>query len=103
MFKQYRRLWIGLGVLVLLTPLGLLASGTAFGEWGRKELKDKLGFVPQGLDKLADTWKHAPLPGYGLSNGGGAVHSVAGYVFSAIIGIILVIAVVMLLSKMVKE
>ncbi|MGE5416402.1 MAG: PDGLE domain-containing protein [Acidobacteriota bacterium] len=103
MFKQYKKLLIGLGVLVLLTPLGLLASGTAFGEWGRNELKDKLGFVPQGLDRMADLWKHAPLPDYGVAAGGSGVHSVAGYVFSAIIGIILVMAAVMLLSKMVKD
>lgn len=41
--------------LVCLSPLGLLASGTAWGEWGTDEIKDvvvhgkPLGFVPSGM------------------------------------------------------
>ena len=61
-----RRLWWGLAVLTVFSPLGLLASGTAFGEWGQGELKDKLGFIPQGMAKWGDLWKHRLFPDYSL-------------------------------------
>jgi len=80
-------LWGALGLLVLATPLGLLASGTAWGEWGVEELRDRgLGFIPQGMDKLAGWWP-APLPDYGFSRMG----AVIGYIFAAVVGIIVVV------------
>src|SRR5262249_49127630 len=33
-WQATRPLWLGLALLMLLTPLGLLAAGTAWGEWG---------------------------------------------------------------------
>ena len=33
-----RRLWVAVGALMLLTPLGILAAGTAWGEWSPAEL-----------------------------------------------------------------
>ena len=35
-----RPLWIGLAVLMIATPLGLLAAGTAWGEWGVEDFKN---------------------------------------------------------------
>lgn len=88
--KKEGKLWIlwgALGLLVLATPLGLLASGTAWGEWGVEELRDRgLGFIPQGMDKLAGWWP-APLPDYGFSRMG----AVIGYIFAAVVGIIVVV------------
>lgn len=88
--KKEGKLWIlwgALGLLVLATPLGLLASGTAWGEWGVEELRDRgLGFIPQGMDKLAGWWP-APLPDYGFSRMG----AVIGYIFAAMVGIIVVV------------
>ena len=52
MDKLYGNLAIGLLLLIILAPLGLLAVGETFGEWGSEELKEKLGFVPLGLEKL---------------------------------------------------
>ena len=79
-------LWGALGVLALATPIGLLASGTAWGEWGVNELKDfGLGFIPNGMQRLSGWWP-APLPDYGLSRMG----AVIGYILSALIGIALV-------------
>ena len=57
MNKIYRNFAIGLIVLIILAPLGLFAFGETFGEWAPVELKEKLGFVPQGLEKLSDTWR----------------------------------------------
>jgi cobalt/nickel transport system permease protein len=75
-------LWGGLAALALATPLGLLASGTAWGEWGLEELeKMGLGFIPQGLQKLEGWWP-APLPDYGFPRMG----AVIGYILSAFVG-----------------
>ncbi len=76
-------LWAGLGLVALLTPIGLLASGTAWGEWGITELKELgFGFVPDGINRLAEWWP-APLPDYGFPRMG----AVVGYILSAIAGV----------------
>jgi hypothetical protein len=46
MDKTIRNLTFSLVVLIILVPLGLLAVGETFGEWGTEELQEKLGFVP---------------------------------------------------------
>jgi cobalt/nickel transport system permease protein len=79
-----RRVWIGIGALVALTPLGLLAPGGAFGEDAPQELqlgKYGLDAVPSGLNRYADFWSHSVLGGYG--NG-----SAAGYLLSAFVGLV---------------
>ncbi len=79
-------LWGALGMLALVTPIGLLASGTAWGEWGIEELKHLgLGSIPGGLERFTNWWP-APLPDYGLPRMG----AVIGYILSAFIGIALV-------------
>ncbi len=81
---------IALGVLVILSPLGLLAPGTAWGEWGRIELeKLGLGYIPQGFDKWSNFWK-APLSQYNLPQSG---NPTIGYMFSGFIGVFMTILV----------
>lgn len=88
-------LWGALGVVALATPIGLLASGTAWGEWGAGQLKDLgLNFIPQGIQKISGWWP-APLPGYGFSRMG----AVIGYVLSAFIGIALIGILIWLSAK----
>ena len=67
MFKKYRNLWLALGAFIILTPLGLIASGTAFGEWGVDQMEEEVGFIPAGLERMADLWSHAPLADYGIA------------------------------------
>ncbi len=86
-FGRIRALWVGLIVLIFLTPLGLLAPGTAWGEWGTHQLSVLgLGFVPEGLKKLEGLWG-APLAGYNLRALG---NSSLGYVLSAAVGLVVV-------------
>jgi cobalt/nickel transport system permease protein len=88
-------LWGALGVAVIATPLGLLASGTAWGEWGIAELQNMgLGFIPQGLQKLAGWWP-APLPDYGFPRMG----AVIGYILSAVLGVVLVAFLLWMLGR----
>ena len=89
-------LWGALGMLALATPIGLLASGTAWGEWGVTELKHLgLGFIPSGMQRLFGWWP-SPLPDYGLPRMG----AVIGYILSALIGIALVAFLLWLAGRM---
>jgi cobalt/nickel transport system permease protein len=84
---RLRALWVGLAVLIVATPLGLLAPGTAWGEWSTAELT-KLGFtfIPSGLRALEGLWA-APLAGYDIRSLG---NPRLGYLLSAVLGIALV-------------
>lgn len=103
-WKQTRALWFGLGLIMLLSPLGLVAAGTAWGEWGaadfadpaaRQEIATASGNVappegiPAGLEKLSSVWS-APIPDYApafLRN------EHLGYILSAVMGSGLVLLV----------
>ena len=92
MDKLVRNLSIGMILLIIFAPLGLLAAGTAYGEWAPDELKDKIGFMPQGLEELSGLW-HAPMNEYNIPNGpsfqDSKLISSAGYILlSALIGVI---------------
>jgi cobalt/nickel transport protein len=90
--REYRNLWIALAVLALLSPIGLYLpelarAGAAWGEWGLDEIRQVLGFVPAGMEKMADLWK-APLPDYALPGSADAPLSrlSLGYILSAFLG-----------------
>lgn len=96
-----RRIWAALGVLVLLTPLGLYATGTAFGEWGADELFRRFGWISEGFARFGNTWPHALFPDYtipGLSQIGAA--AALEYVISALIGVLLVLAGLWLIGRL---
>jgi hypothetical protein len=94
--KGLKALWIALAALVILSPLGLLASGTAWGEWGMEELHEMgLGFVPEGMERLAGLWS-APLPDYTLS----ALDERVAYVLSAVTGVALVVLGTWILGRL---
>jgi cobalt/nickel transport system permease protein len=98
--RPLRAAWIILAGLVLAVPLGLLAPGTAWGEWGAAELAQHgLGFVPQGLVRLENIWG-APFARYNMPSLGNA--SLA-YVFSAVLGVFLVVFLVWLFSILIAE
>lgn len=85
-------------MVMLLTPLGILAGGAAWGEWAAKDFADPVRRVeiaaasgnaappmaaPAGVERLAKLWT-APLPDY-------APHFVKsagfGYLLSAMFGV----------------
>jgi cobalt/nickel transport system permease protein len=101
-FKRYHALLIPLGVMIVLTPLGLIATGTAFGESGADELKAQIGYIPAGLASMADKW-HALLPDYGLPFGNGQPLSVFGYILSAVVGMGLIAGLILLTSRAVMR
>jgi hypothetical protein len=90
MDKLVRNLLIGLGLLIILAPLGLLAVGETFGEWSNEEVQEKLDFIPEGLEKLSSLWG-APLPDYTTSGdeGESMSYSAMTYILSAVIGVVI--------------
>jgi cobalt/nickel transport system permease protein len=87
---------------ICLTPLGLLASGSAYGEWGLEEVQQLIGYIPSGMAKTADLW-HAILPDYSLPTlGEGAIPQSAGYILSAIIGVSLITGLIFLTNRLSK-
>ena len=87
--KPLTWLWASLGVLILLTPIGVLAPGTAWGEWGAEELRGTLGFVPTGLERIGSLWT-ASVPDYAPAF---IQNPLLGYLFAAAVGAALVIGV----------
>jgi cobalt/nickel transport system permease protein len=95
--SRLRWLWVTLAVLVVASPLGLLAPGTAWGEWGADELGELgLSFIPQGLKALEGLWG-APMADYELPALG---NPSLGYILSAVVGIILIGIVTWLFTKL---
>jgi PDGLE domain-containing protein len=100
-----KKLWIAIGVLIFLSPLGIIipqwfGAGGAWGEWSLSEIENIAGFVPEGLKRIAGIWK-APLPDYSLPVGskGLAVESI-GYMLSAVVGIALIAGIMYIISKL---
>jgi cobalt/nickel transport system permease protein len=90
---------IGIGAMTLLTPLGLLAPGGAFGEDAPADLdlqKYGLSAVPDGLQKYSDFWGKALLPGYG--NGGAWQYLLSAVIGVAVVGL-LVAGIAVLLRR----
>ncbi|MCJ7545549.1 MAG: PDGLE domain-containing protein [Deltaproteobacteria bacterium] len=102
-------MWIGLGVLILLSPLGLLLpehfkAGAAWGEWGIDEIKKLAGYFPKGLEKLAPLW-NAPLSDYAFKGweGKGLSHLSLAYVISAVVGIAVTVGASLLVGKLLAK
>jgi cobalt/nickel transport system permease protein len=96
-----RKLWAGLALMMVLTPLGLLAVGSAWGEWAPEDFANPSArreiaavsqgqapaVAPVGLQKLSTVWT-APIPDYAPP----ILKSAAfGYVLSAMAGTGLII------------
>lgn len=103
--KTTTKLWIGITILVILSPVGLLLpeyfkAGAAWGEWGSEEIKSIIGYVPSGLEKFSKIWK-APVPDYAFKalEEKGMPHLSFAYIISAVTGILLVVIIVFLFAK----
>ncbi len=105
-----RGLWGVLAAVLLLTPLGILASGAAWGEWAPKDFANAATrtqmatasgramppmAAPSGLARWANLWT-APMPDY-------APHFVKsagfGYLLSAMFGVGLILAATWILQR----
>lgn len=103
--KIMTKLWIGIVVLIILSPLGLILpqrfkAGSAWGEWGVEELQKLVGYMPKGLAKMSSLW-NAPIPDYVFKKEAaqGWPHSNIYYIISAIIGIIIIIIAILIIGR----
>ena len=87
-----KKLWIGVFVLIILTPLGLILPDyfKAGGAWGEK--------------KISGVWD-APMPDYSFKGweAKGLVHSSLAYIVAAIVGVMIIFGAVFLLGKMLTK
>ena len=101
--KSGKYTFILIAALIILTPLGLLATGTAWGEWGADEISSiitngkKLGYTPFGLSNGFNL--KILIPDYSISG----IPEWTAYIFSAIIGVGLVIIFFKILSTFAKK
>jgi len=100
----HKKIWAGIGVMALLSPLGLILpekfkAGDAWGEWGTDSIKEMIGYVPAGLARLSELWK-APLPDYGPGKEGASMAAQSGwYILSGALGIALCFVAMLTLKK----
>ncbi len=106
-WRSVRPLLALLAALMLAAPLGILAVGTAWGEWSPRDFADASArreivaasghhplpaAAPRGLENLSAVWT-APIPGYAPP----FLKSAAfGYLLSAIFGVGLILVVALL-------
>jgi cobalt/nickel transport system permease protein len=109
-----RALWAGVAVLLIASPLGLLAGGVAWGEWGIVDFQSEAGReqitqasgdvpppaeVPQGMERLAGFWI-APIPDYAPAF---MRQEAFGYFLSAMVGTGLILLAVLGLSSVLRR
>jgi cobalt/nickel transport system permease protein len=108
-----RPLWAALAILMVLTPLGILAAGSAWGEWAPRDFSDSTrrsqivsassnaslpAQAPAGLERLASFWT-APMPRYApplLKSAGW------GYLLSAITGTGVIILLFLAIGRLTR-
>ena len=95
--KRPGKLYALLAVLICLVPLGLIATGTAWGEWGSDEIATVTGFSPANLINGSEL--NALLPDYSF----GGLPDAVGYILSAVIGVALCIIIFTLIARSMKD
>lgn len=107
--KIVKKFWIGIIVLVIISPLGLILpehfkAGGAWGEWEVDEMGKLVGYVPKGLEKLSSLW-HSPMPDYAPRRweGKNLSHLSLAYILSAVVGIVVIVLVVLLVGKILAK
>ncbi len=95
--RSLRHVWAIVAILMVLTPLGILATGTAWGEWSASDFQhsdaraqiaaashaDPPAATPSGIARLSAVWT-APFPAYAPAF---IRNPAIGYAISAIFGV----------------
>ena len=107
--KTVTKFWIGIAILIILSPLGLILpehfkAGSAWGEWGADEMQKLVGYIPQGLEKLSSFW-NAPMPDYAFKGWEekGLPHLSFAYIISAAVGVGIIIVIVFAIGKILAK
>jgi len=104
MDKVTKTLLAIVGVMIILSPIGILLVWNyddAWGEWDVSTVEHMVGHKLPGMEKLSDAWNHALLPDYNVPGWEDKLHASLGYVISAIVGTALVVIIYYALVKFV--
>ncbi len=83
--------------LIVLSPIGLLASGTAWGEWDSEQIKELVGYVPKAFENGFDF--SAIAPDYAVNG----MPEKIGYIISAVAGVALILILFKIVSSIKKD
>ncbi|WP_294184501.1 cobalt transporter CbiM [uncultured Clostridium sp.] len=83
--------------LIILCPLGLLASGDAWGEWDTEGIKSLVGYIPNAFKHGINY--HAVAADYSLTG----TSDVVGYIISAIAGTAIIIIIFKVIGSLKKS
>jgi cobalt/nickel transport system permease protein len=97
--RPLRWLWGGLAALILLTPIGALAPGTAWGEWSSAQLRSSIGYAPANLARLGSVWR-AAMPRYATP---GVSNAFLGYLIAARVGVALTVGVALAVGLLIAR
>lgn len=86
-----------LAAIILLTPLGLLAQGEAWGEWDVDTVGSLVGYIPSGMN--GGFGFQAFFPDYAIAG----VNEVLAYILSAVAAVLLFLSVTNLLRLRMPE
>ncbi|HCJ66615.1 MAG TPA: cobalamin biosynthesis protein [Elusimicrobia bacterium] len=107
--KTITKLWIGIVVLIILSPLGLILpeqfkARSAWGEWGTEEMQKLVGYIPRGLEKLSSIW-NAPIPDYAFKGWEEKrlLHLSFAYIVSALVGIGIITFIMIGIGKLLAK
>jgi cobalt/nickel transport system permease protein len=92
-------IFILMAILIALVPLGLLAQGTAWGEWGADEIMNITGlsYVPS---RLGSGWSLSSVfPDYTIAG----IPDTLAYIISAVLGVAVLIIIFKIASSFIKE
>ena len=108
MFKKYKKIILFLGILAILSPLGIILpkyfdAGGAWGEWSVEEVSKQTGKEPAGMKKDAELY-NAPIKDYsiGKENDSLSKQSVY-YILSGVAGAGIIILITFGISKFVSR
>ena len=100
---SFKPLYIFIAVLIILTPLGLLATGTAWGEWGADEIATlvsggkALGYTPAGMQRGFEL--STIFPDYSMAG----LPDWIGYILSAVVGVALVVIIFKIIASFMND
>lgn len=84
-------------ILIVLCPIGLLAAGSAWGEWDGEEIKNLVGYIPKAFQH---GFKYnAAASDYSVAG----MNDVVGYIISAVGGVAIILIVFKLVSSIMKN
>lgn len=103
--KPYKKYLIFLGILVILSPLGLILTdyfkaGKAWGEWPIESVNKQTGHEPAGMKKNAELYS-APIPDYKLRKKDDSLSKLSvSYIISGLVGTGIILLITFGMTKL---